>query len=80
MLLKSGRGRTEWNRLLPAECFAYRDSIYNCTGHTPFQQVFGREVKEPLKLTRDQWIGADDYTNINTRIHGITAEEIRRFF
>ena len=55
MLRKTNKGKTEWNQLLAPLLFAYRDSVHEATGFTPFQLLFRREVKSPLKLVRQQW-------------------------
>ena len=60
MIIKSGKGRTDWDRLLPALCYAYRQAIHCSTGHPPFELVFGREVQGPLTLTKAQWEGEED--------------------
>ena len=44
MLLKSGVAELTFTNIM----FAYCDYIHSCTEHTPFQLVFGREVKGPL--------------------------------
>ena len=53
MLRKSGKGRTEWDLLLPTVCFAYREALHEATGFSPFQLVYGREVRGPLQLARE---------------------------
>ena len=60
MIIKSGKGRTDWDRLLPALCYAYRQATHCSTGHPPFELVFGREVQGPLTLTKAQREGEED--------------------
>ena len=60
MIIKSGKGRTDWDRLLQALCYSYRLAIHCSTGHPPFELVFGREVQGPLTLTKAQWEGKEN--------------------
>ena len=55
MLRKSGRGRKEWDLLLPTLLFAYREAQHEATGFSPFELVFGRPVRGPLDLVKEQW-------------------------
>ena len=55
---KTGQGVTEWDRLLGSLLFAYRDSVHEATGFTPFQLLFGRTVRGQLELvSRGKEIG-----------------------
>ena len=52
MVRKSGKGKKEWDLLLPVILFAYREAIHEVTGFSPFELVFG--------VVRDQWEGTED--------------------
>ena len=45
----------QWNRLIPALLFAYRDSVQDSTGCTPFQLLYGHQVRGPLTILRELW-------------------------
>ena len=60
MLRKSGRGRKEWDVLLPTLLFAYREATHEATGFSPFELVFGRHVRGPLDLVKEQWEGLEE--------------------
>ncbi|KAK0144590.1 Retrovirus-related Pol polyprotein from transposon 412 [Merluccius polli] len=44
----------DWDVALPFILFAMRDSLNESTGFTPFELVFGHEVRSPLKLFKEQ--------------------------
>ena len=73
MIRKSSR---EKDLYLPYACFAFRDTTYSATGYTPFQLLFGRDVRGPLSLlyeTADQAICRD---STGHRLHRWTENEI----
>ena len=43
------------NRFIPALLFAYRDSVQESTGFTPFQLLYGQQVRGPLTILRELW-------------------------
>ena len=45
----------QWDRYLPAVLFAYRSSIQESSGFTPFELVFGRKVRGPMEILRAYW-------------------------
>ena len=57
MMQKRGEASKEWDDFLPYVCFAYRDSVHSATGYTPFQLLFGRDVRGPLSLLKSQLTG-----------------------
>ena len=54
MLRKTSEERREWDTYLPYVCFAFRDSTHTATGFSPFQLLFGRDIRGPLSLLYDQ--------------------------
>ena len=57
VMQKRGEASKEWDDFLPYVCFAYRDSVHAATGYTPFQLLFGRDVRGPLSLLKSQLTG-----------------------
>lgn len=46
----------DWDVALPLLLFALRDSVNESTGFTPFELVFGHEVRGPLKLVKERLV------------------------
>ena len=49
---KEGR---DWDRLLPYVLFAYREVPQLTTGFSPFELLYGREVRGPLDVLKEEW-------------------------
>ena len=45
---------TEWDVAMPFLMFAARDSVCESTGFTPFQLVYGHEVRGPLQMLKER--------------------------
>ena len=59
MLRKSCPDASDWDSWLPYVCFAYRDVPHSATGFSLFELMFGRHVRGPLSIIREQWVGRD---------------------
>ena len=46
----SVQGGTDWDKLLPYVLFAYREVAQSSTGFSPFELLYGREVRGPLDV------------------------------
>ena len=46
---------TDWDRHIPYVLFAYRESPHETTGYSPFELLYGRQVRGPLQLTKENW-------------------------
>ena len=44
-----------WDKLLPYVLFAYREVPQASTGFSPFELLYGREVRGPLDVLRETW-------------------------
>ena len=45
----------DWDKLLPYLLFAYRQVPQASTGFSPFELLYGREVRGPLDVIRESW-------------------------
>ncbi len=45
----------DWDRWLPYLMFAYREVPQASTGYSPFELLYGRQVRGPLDVLRDAW-------------------------
>ena len=45
----------QWNRLIPALLFAYRDTVQDSTGYLPFQLLYGHHVRGPFTILKELW-------------------------
>ena len=45
----------DWDRLIPYLLFAYREVPQSSTGFSPFELLYGRQVRGPLDILRETW-------------------------
>ena len=45
----------QWDRYIPALLFAYRETEQESTGFSPFQLLYGRQVRGPLSILKQLW-------------------------
>ena len=45
----------DWDKLLPYILFAYREVPQESTGFSPFELLYGREVRGPLDVLKETW-------------------------
>ena len=50
---KEGRN---WDKMLPYVLFAYREVPQDSTGFSPFELIYGRDLRGPLDVLMDKWI------------------------
>eukprot|EP00731_Ephydatia_muelleri_P006652 Em0003g900a len=56
MLRKAAVGEgKDWDKLLPFVLFAYREVPQASTGFSPFELVYGRQVRGPLDILKETW-------------------------
>ena len=48
----------DWEKLLPYLLFAYREVPQASTGFSPFELLYGRQVRGPLDILNESWQGA----------------------
>ena len=54
----------DWDKGIPFLLFASRDSPNESTGFSPFELVYGHEVRGPLKLIKERFMAQDDDVNL----------------
>ena len=50
---------SNWDKLLKYILFACRSAPHANTGYSPFELVFGRQLRGPLDVVHDGWLGGD---------------------
>lgn len=45
----------EWDRFLVSLLFALRDGVHEGHGFTPFELVYGRSTRGPMKILKELW-------------------------
>ena len=55
--------KRSWDKLLPLVMFAYREIPQESTGFSPFELVYGRDIRGPLDVLREQWITSEQEPN-----------------
>ena len=61
----AGENRDDWDDLLPAVMMAYRSSVHESTGFSPYRLMFGEECTLPMDvgLPRREQDSPDPITN-----------------
>ena len=47
--------QNDWDKELPFVLFAIRDSVQELLGYSPFELVYEYELRNPLKIAKEQW-------------------------
>ena len=47
---------SEWDEAVPNLLFAIRDSVNDSLGYTPFELVYGHQVRNPVQMLRENWL------------------------
>jgi len=59
MLRKCPNRQNEWDHLLKYLLFAYKSAPHRNTGFSPFEMVFGRQLRGPLDVVKEGWMEGD---------------------
>uniref|UniRef100_A0A3Q1GC55 Gypsy retrotransposon integrase-like protein 1 n=1 Tax=Acanthochromis polyacanthus TaxID=80966 RepID=A0A3Q1GC55_9TELE len=50
----------DWDKWLPYLLFAYREVPQASTGFSPFELLYGRQVRGPLDVLQETWVGSQE--------------------
>ena len=59
MLRKQPNRQQDWDRLVKYMLFAYRAAPHYNTGFSPFEMIYGRQLRGPLDLVKDGWLAGN---------------------
>ena len=45
----------DWDKNIPYVLFAYREAKHETTGFSPFEMLYGRHVRGPLSIVKEEW-------------------------
>jgi len=48
---------SNWDKYLPFVLFAYREVPNESTGFAPFELFYGRHIRGPLAILKEEWDG-----------------------
>ena len=68
------RNKKDWDQYLPYLLFAYREVPQETTGFSPFELLFGRRVRGPLDVLKEEWTG-DRGTAVPVATHVVEMRE-----
>ena len=51
---------SDWDELLPYVLYAYREVPQASTGFSPFELIYGRDLRGPLDILKDGWTQAEN--------------------
>ncbi|XP_071948879.1 uncharacterized protein [Antedon mediterranea] len=63
--------RENWDRYIPLLLFSYREVPCEFTGYSPFHLLYGREIRGPLSLFKQGFLGENTQTDIPSHLLGI---------
>ena len=49
----------DWDKCLKYLLFGYRSTPHSGTGFSPFELIYGRDVRDPLELLKDGWMSGE---------------------
>ena len=58
--------QADWDEGIPMLLFAVRDSKQESLGFSPFEMLFGREVRGPLRVLRETWCSVNPSVKLQT--------------
>ncbi|XP_064467644.1 uncharacterized protein LOC135378518 [Ornithodoros turicata] len=56
--------KTDWESGLPGAMFALRSVPHETTGFSPAELVYGREIRSPMRLIRENWEGKESNNTV----------------
>ena len=59
MIKKTELDRRDWDKCLKYFLFAYQSTPHSMTGFSPFELIYGRDVRAPLELLKDGWMSGE---------------------
>ena len=54
----------DWDEAVPLALFALRDRVQESTGFSPFELIYGHEVRGSLRMLKEKWLGSNDPPSI----------------
>ena len=67
----------DWDQGIHLLLFAAREAIQESLGFSPFELVFGRTVRGPLKLLKEMWLAEDTPDNLLDQVADLRYRLIR---
>lgn len=62
----------DWDRYIDPLLFAYREAAQESLGFAPFEMLYGRSVRGPLKILRELWTHDQDNPDVKTTYEYVT--------
>ena len=56
----------DWDRYIAPLLFAFRDTPQASTHFSPFEIIYGRNVRGPMSILKEQWTNEDDDKEVKT--------------
>lgn len=70
----------DWDEGIDLLLFSVRDSVQESLGFTPFQLIYGHEVRGPLKVLKESWLWEENTTPVAAyveKFHGNLQSALR---
>lgn len=70
----TSRNQQDWDEYLPYLLFAYREAPQESTGFSPFELLYGRQVRGPLDVLKEGWTG-ENCEEVPVIVHVVEMRE-----
>jgi len=61
----------EWDKGVHLVLFAAQEAVQDSLGFSPFELIFGRTVRGPLKLVKEAWLGDNTIVNLLDHVYDL---------
>lgn len=58
----------DWDEGIPLLLFAIRELVQESLGFSPFELIYRREVRRPLKLLKEHWLDEEESGNLLNKV------------
>ncbi|XP_042858103.1 uncharacterized protein LOC122244300 [Penaeus japonicus] len=65
---------SEWDEVIDLLLFSVRESVQESLGFSPFQLIYGHEVRGPLKVLKECWLSEEEDVPVSTYVENLKSK------